>query len=289
VDVVGLDKTGTVTEGALTVTEADERTLRVAAGLERFSVHPIALAITAAASERGIALPAGQEIREMAGEGIEGTVDGRRWMLRTAGPGAVELVSDPRTEREARAGIIRLGDAIRPDAAAAVRALRDAGVQVELLTGDHREAAERIGRAAGVEAVQERLTPTEKAEWVRSRQASGRRVAFVGDGLNDGPALAAADVGLAMSSGAASSVLVADGILASRSLGSVPAGIHAGRAAARMTRSSQVQSIVYNVLAVAAAVAGLVGPLVAALLMPLSSLAVIWNASRVESLVRRGE
>ncbi|MDH4132492.1 MAG: HAD-IC family P-type ATPase, partial [Gemmatimonadota bacterium] len=169
------------------------------------------------------------------------------------------------------------------------RALRDAGLKIALLTGDHGDAAREIGQRSGVDDVGARLDPAAKAAWVRARQAEGQRVLFAGDGLNDGPALAAADVGLAMSTGAASSVLVADGILASRALGPIPAGIRAGRAARRMIRSSQIQSIGYNVLAVAAAVAGLVNPLVAAVLMPLSSIAVIWNAARVERLVRQGD
>jgi len=289
VEIIGLDKTGTVTQGSLVVTEADDRILRIAAGLERYSVHPIARAITAAASERGIPLPSGSGIREAPGSGISGIVDGQRWALRSAGTGAVELISSPPSGIEAVAGRIQLGDAIRPDAADAIRALRTAGLQVALLTGDHGDAAREIGQRSGVDDVEARLDPTAKAAWVRNRQAEGQRVLFAGDGLNDGPALAAADVGLAMSSGAASSVLVADGILASRSLGPIPAGVRAGRAALRMIRSSQIQSIGYNLVAVAAAVAGLVNPLVAAVLMPLSSIVVIWNATRVERLVREGD
>jgi Cu+-exporting ATPase len=271
------------------VTEAAAATLRIAAGLERYSVHPIARAITAAASERGIPLPAGSGIRESPGSGISGTVDGQRWTLRSAGAGAVELVSHSPAGIDTLAGAIHLGDAIRPDAADAIRNLRSAGLQIALLTGDHDAAAREIGQRSGVDDVGARLDPAAKAAWVRTRQAEGQKVLFAGDGLNDGPALAAADVGLAMSCGAASSVLVADGILASRSLGPIPAGVRAGRAALQMIRSSQVQSIGYNLVAVAAAVAGLVNPLVAAVLMPLSSIVVIWNATRVERLVRQGD
>ena len=289
VDIIGLDKTGTITEGALVVTDADDGTLRIAAGLERYSVHPIARAITAAASERGIPLPAGSGIRESPGSGISGIVDGQRWTLRSAGAGAVELIRHSPAGTETVAGLIQLGDAIRPDAAEAIRALRTAGLQIALLTGDHGDAAREIGQRSGVDDVGARLGPTDKAAWVRARQAEGQRVLFAGDGLNDGPALAAADVGLAMSTGAASSVLVADGILASRALGPIPAGVRAGRAALRMIRSSQIQSIGYNLVAVAAAVAGLVNPLVAAVLMPLSSIVVIWNATRVERLVHQGD
>ena len=283
-----LDKTGTVTLGEITVTEASDPVLRIAAGLERYSSHPIARAITAAAAQRGIPLPSATAVRETAGDGIEGVVDGTRWHLGSAGPGVVVLRqagADPAADW----GLIRLGDALRPDAAAAIRQLNALGVETGLLTGDHAEVAAAVGRASGVDDVVPQVSPGGKAVWIRSRQAEGQKVLFVGDGLNDGPALAAADVGLAMARGSASSILVADGIVAGRSLAPVVAGIRAARAASRMVRRSAWQSIAYNLLSVAAAAAGWVNPLIAAILMPLSSGLVIWNASRVETLVNREE
>ncbi len=290
VNVVGLDKTGTVTAGAIGVTDANDATIRIAAGLERYSGHPIARAITQEAADRGIPLPQATEVRETPGVGISGVVDGRRWELRAAGPGAVELVADSSARnRDAHSALIRLGDAIRPDASAAVARLRALGLRTTLLTGDYAEVADRIGREAGVDYVVARVDPAAKAEWIRRRQAAGERILFVGDGLNDGPALATANVGIAMGTGAASSVLVADAIVSSGTLAPVAAGIRAGRVAEQMTRSSQLGSIVYNIVAVGAAAAGLVNPLVAAVLMPLSSVLVIWNAARVERVVRRGD
>lgn len=283
VDVAGLDKTGTVTAGAVAVTAADDATLRIAAGLERYSSHPIARAIVAEASARGIPLPAAAQVREVPGTGISGEVDGRRWDLAAGTPGSVRL-----TGGEAEA-TIQLGDAIRPDAAESVATLAALGITSVLLTGDHAEVARRIAAAAGIGQIAARQDPEAKAAWVRARQAEGHRVLLAGDGLNDGPALAAADVGLAMSSGAASSVLVADGIVSSGSLRPVVAGIRAARAAARAIRASQRRSIGYNILAVGAAAAGWVNPLVAAVLMPLSSGMVIWSAARVEHAVRREE
>jgi Cu2+-exporting ATPase len=284
VDVVALDKTGTVTAGAMSVAAASDDGLRVAAGLERYSSHPIARAIVAEASARGIPLPAGADVREEPGAGMAGTVDGRRWTLRRGGPGEVRLVDDRGAER-----IIRLGDATRADAAATVGELRRSGRRVVLVTGDHPEVARRVARETGVEEVVAGADPAAKAAWIERARGEGHRVLFAGDGLNDGPALAASDVGIAMGTGAASSVLVADGVISTGSLGPLLAGLRAARAAERVIRRNQRFSIGYNVLAVGAAAAGLVNPLVAAVLMPLSSGVVIWGASRVEASVRRSE
>jgi Cu+-exporting ATPase len=285
-DRIALDKTGTVTAGALLVTHASDADLRIAAGLERYSSHPIARAITAEATRRGIPLPQATEVQEVPGEGISGVVDGRRWELRSAGAGLVALRRAGAPEGTTPT-TITLGDASRNGASAAVARLQDLGLSVTLLTGDHRDIALAIGREAGITEILARLDPAAKTRWIAAARSSGQRVAFVGDGLNDGPALAEADVGIAMAEGAASSVLVADGIVARGSLTPVVAGIVASRAATRMIRISQRRALAYNALAVTAAAAGLVNPLVAAVLMPLSSGLVIWNAARVEGLVAR--
>jgi len=180
-----------------------------------------------------------------------------------------------------------LGDAVRPDSGRIVGRLADLGLDVALLTGDHRDVAERIAESTGIGTVLARLDPMAKAEWVRARQREGRHVLFAGDGVNDGPGLAAADVGVAMGRGAASSILVADGVISSGSLAPLPVGIIAARACRKAIRVNQVRSIGYNILAVSAAAAGWINPLVAAILMPLSSALVIWGASRVEATVRR--
>ena len=158
-----------------------------------------------------------------------------------------------------------------------------------LLTGDHLETAARIGGAAGVDEIVAQQDPMAKASWIAARQAEGHIVAFAGDGINDGSALAAADVGIAMGQGASSSVLVADGVIATDSLGPLLAGRRAARAARRAIAVNLRRSLVYNILAVTAAVSGWVNPLVAAVLMPLSSGLVIWGASRVEAGVRKAE
>ncbi len=284
VDLAVLDKTGTVTHGAMAILHADDAVLRVAAALERYSSHPIASAIVAEAAHRGIPLPQAREVVETAGHGIRGVVDGGAWELVSAGPGEVILFGG-----DHQTGRIRLGDAARRDAARSVTALHRLGVRTALLTGDHPDAATAIAATAGITEVAARMAPEAKASWIRRRQGAGHRVLFAGDGLNDGPALAAADVGVAMATGSASSVLVADGIVSTASLAPLSAGIRAARIVERLIREGQHVSVLYNALAVAAAVAGLINPLVAAVLMPLSSSVVIWNAARVERMMRTGD
>lgn len=283
VDTVGLDKTGTVTAGELQVVDAADGTLRIAAGLERFSGHPVARAIVDEAVARGIPLPEGRDVREIAGRGVTGRVDGTEWRLEGGGPGEV-ILRGPAGE----AGRVGLGDSVRPDSAEAVSELRARGLEVVLLTGDRVEVAERIAGEAGVSSVRGEVDPGGKRDWVLGERAAGHRVLFAGDGLNDGPALAAADVGVAMGSGAASSVLVADGVISTWSLGPLVWGFRAAAACEKAIFWNQRRSIAYNVLAVSAAAAGWINPLVAAILMPASSAMVIWGSSRVEASMKGG-
>jgi Cu2+-exporting ATPase len=284
VTVVALDKTGTVTAGDLRVVAADDAALRVAAGLERYSIHPIARAIVAEAARREIPLPRAADLREIPGVGVRGVIDGRVWTLASDGPGRVRLAGAGAAD-----AVIRLGDTMRDGSAATVAALRGEGRRVLLLTGDHADVAARVAAAAGIADVTAGVDPATKRAAVERLRRAGERVLFAGDGLNDGPALAAADVGIAMGHGAASSVLVADGVVSSATLAPLVAGFRAARAADRAIRANLRFSLAYNVLAVAAAAVGFVNPLVAAILMPVSSAMVIWGAARVESRVRREE
>jgi Cu2+-exporting ATPase len=284
VDLVALDKTGTVTAGDLEVVAGEDEALRIASGLERFSGHPIARAITRAAVERGIPLAVAEEVHEEAGFGIRGRIDGKEWEIRSGGPGTV-LVKGA----GGPSWTIALGDRVREDSRRTVQAVLSTGREVVLLTGDVGEVAERMALEAGIEKALAEMDPTEKAAWIRRKRDEGRCVLFAGDGINDGPGLARADVGIAMGTGAASSILVADGVISVPSLRPILSGFRASEAASRSIRSNQVRSIVYNIGAVAVAAAGLVNPLVAAVLMPLSSGMVIWGASRVERRVGSGD
>lgn len=282
VDVVLLDKTGTLTAGEPEVVDADDVTLRLAAGVERSSTHPIARAIVEAATRRGIALPVAEDVVETPGIGIEGRVDGRVVRIRALGPGEVIVTADRFVGR------VRLRDVVRPDAAATIAALRKLA-EVRVVSGDHPDVARRVAREVGVDDVAAGVGPDGKRRLVAALEAGGRRVLFAGDGLNDGPALAAAHVGVAMGSGAASSVLVADAVVARHALAPVVAAIRAGRATRRVIRGNLARSLAYNAVAVLAAALGLVNPLVAAVLMPLSSAMVTWGAAGVERRVAAEE
>jgi heavy metal translocating P-type ATPase len=279
VDVVALDKTGTVTGGAPVVVSADDEVLRIAAGLERASTHPIAAAIRKAAAERGLPLPFADELREEPGVGVSGVVDGARWALRSGGAGEVHLHGD------GIVGRIGLRDVQRTDAIGVVAALK-ARARVALLTGDHPDVAERLAASVRPDEWHARTTPQDKADWIAARQADGRGVLFVGDGLNDGPALVKADVGLVMHTGAAASVLAADGIVLTDGLGPVLAALRVSEVVRATVRANLIRSVFYNATAVTAAMFGYVDPLVAALLMPASSLLVLWGGLRVEPRVR---
>lgn len=274
VERVVLDKTGTLTGGVPEVVSALDEPLRLAAGLERASTHPIARALRSEALKRGLALPIPSGVVEVVGEGLEGVVDGRRLRLRGGGDGEVVL-----HDGDTRHTLV-LQDRLRPDSAAVVAGLHALGLETLVLSGDREGVARRIAEAAGVGGVQIG-TPSEKAEVVRTTDC------FVGDGLNDVLALQRAGVGLAMHRGAAPSVMAADGVVAHPSLRPVLAGVVAAREADRARRSSRRRAVVYNLVAVAAALAGFVNPLVAAVAMPLSSALVIAAAVGVEGRVAR--
>lgn len=280
IDTVVLDKTGTVTLGEPVVIQASDRALEVGAALERASIHPIAKAIVAAAAERGIPLDRAAETVEVAGVGLTGSLHGVRWTAESGGPNTVRLIGDDGSQHE-----IQVQDTLRVDAAEAIDELRTQGLHVVLLTGDRTDVGRSVSESLGGLPFEAEVSPLKKVEWVTRRQQDGHRVLFLGDGLNDGPALAAADVGLAMEGGAGSTILAGQGVVAGGRLGSVLSGIGAAREATRSIRRSRHRAIAYNGFAVSAAMLGWINPLVAATLMPLSSLMVIWEAKRIEPRV----
>ena len=303
VDTVVLDKTGTVTEGRMTVVgvaavagSSDDAVLRAAGSVEAASEHPIARAVTAAAEALG-PLPPVTSFRSVPGVGTTGNVDGHDLEVGRAEVGDAALpetlaahvhewVGAGRTvvvvRRDGRPlGVIAVADALRPSARAAVRALQAMGLRCVLVSGDNGPTVRAVGAAIGVDEVVAAALPGEKAALVRSLQRQGRSVAVVGDGVNDAPALASADLGLAVGSGTDVAIDAADLVVVRDDLRVVAAALALARQTLRTIRSNLVWAFGYNVVAIPVAALGLLDPLVAGGAMAISSGLVVWNSSRL--------
>ncbi|QNP40413.1 heavy metal translocating P-type ATPase [Lysobacter solisilvae (ex Woo and Kim 2020)] len=287
-DVV-FDKTGTLGDGQprlLDVTAFDgmdrAHALRIATALERDSGHPLAHAFTTAEPQPAAPLAANDVIAS-AGQGLEGSVEGTRWRLGHArfacdrdDDGAVWLGDGRRASAR-----FEIRESERHGAREALQALRDAGMHVHLSSGDAADAVARFAQALGIVDAHARQTPEAKLALVRRLQHEGRHVAMVGDGSNDAPVLAGADVSIAMGEGAALAQGAADLVMTSPSLTRIPAAIALARRTRRIVRQNLGWALAYNLLALPLAMAGLVTPWLAALGMTLSSLAVTLNALRL--------
>lgn len=304
VDTVVFDKTGTITPGQLVVEsftvvgDSDEAEVRrLAASVESQSEHPLARAI---AADHGTDVLPVSDLEITPGRGAAGTVAGQRIFVgneRALGEG-VDLSTATAVLEAARdrgatpvlvaidnrvAGVFVLTDTVRPSAADAVRRLRDRGLEVILLTGDHERAAAAVARQAGIDTWIAEVLPADKAGEVSRLQAEGRQVAMVGDGINDAAALATADLGLAMVSGTDVAMKSADIICVRENLGVVPDAISLSRATLRTIRGNLVWAFGYNAAAIPLAAAGLLNPLIAGFAMSLSSLFVVGNSLRLRS------
>ncbi len=307
VDTVVLDKTGTVTTGRMALVSAhpaagveEAELLRLAGALEDASEHPVARAVAAAARSRGT-LPAVTGFASTGGLGVEGVVEGRAvaagrasWLeQRWAQPLPAELAA-ARESAEAAGrtavavgwdgaarGLLVVADAVRPTSAAAVARLRALGLRPVLLTGDNARAARAVAAQVGVEEVVAEVLPEGKVEVVRRLQREGRTVAVVGDGVNDAPALAAADLGIAVGTGTDVAAHAADLTLVRDDLVAAVDALRLSRATLRTIRVNLFWAFAYNVAALPLAVAGLLNPLVAGLAMALSSLFVVTNSLRL--------
>jgi P-type Cu+ transporter len=313
VDTLVIDKTGTLTEGKpkLVTVEAvagqsSTELLELAATLERGSEHPLAAAIAAGAEERGIALGSAKDFRSVTGKGVVGRVDGhdvalgnRRLMddLRVSLGPLVERAEMLRRDGQTvmfvavdgqPAGLVGVADPIKSTTPEAVALLRASGLRIIMLTGDSRATAEAVARKLGIQDVDAEVLPEQKIAVVKRLQAEGHRVAMVGDGVNDAPALAQADVGIAMGTGTDVAMQSADVTLVKGDLRGIARARRLSQATMRNIRQNLFFAFVYNALGVPIA-AGvlypffglLLSPIIASAAMTFSSVSVIANALRL--------
>ena len=316
VDTLIVDKTGTLTEGKPAVASvlpvdvvADTHLLSVAAGLERGSEHPLAAAITEAATDRGLTVPAADSFHAEVGLGVTGVVDGRPVRLGTAellnanGVDVTPLANRADTlRREGQtvvyvaiggelAGLIGVTDPVKPGTSDAVAQLREDGLRIVMATGDNPATAEAVASRLGLDEVIAGLLPADKQRIVNERQAMGQVVAMAGDGINDAPALAAADVGMAMGTGTDVAVESAGITLIGGDLHAIVRARRLSRATMRNIRQNLFLAFVYNAVGVPVAAGALypvlgllISPMWASAAMALSSLAVIFNALRLRNV-----
>jgi Cu+-exporting ATPase len=280
VDTVVLDKTGTVTQGrpkltgiAVRAPWTEEEVLALAAAAERYSEHPIGKAIVEAAGELALAVAEPDAFESEAGHAVRARVSGHE--IEVGRPGVTVRIDG------AIAGELEIADAIRPEAREAVATLRAMNIDVVLLTGDRRQTAETIAGEAGIDQVMAEVAPAGKVAAIKKLQTAGRHVAMAGDGINDAPALAQADLGIAMGSGTDVAMEAAEITLMRPDLRLVPESIDLARRTLRVIRQNLFWAFAYNVVGIPLAALGLLSPMIASAAMAASSVTVVGNSLRL--------
>jgi Cu+-exporting ATPase len=303
IDVVMLDKTGTLTEGKPTVTAVvsmmgnEDELLRLAASVEQSSEHLLAHAVVAAARARNLAILNASDFENLAGKGVQASVAGTRVIVgspRFLEEAGLALAAQDQAiiqehETQARtvvgiavdgkfAGIIAIADTIKPDAKPAIERLHAKGLQIVMITGDNVRVAEVIARQLGIERVFAEVLPSDKAERVRELRRQGLRVAFVGDGINDAPALALADLGIAMGTGTDIAIEAGNIVLVKGNPMKIVEALALSRLTFRTVRQNLFWAFFYNIAAIPLAALGLLNPMIAAGAMAISSVSVVGNS-----------
>jgi Cu+-exporting ATPase len=315
-----LDKTGTITHGQPALTDVmtadgftEAEVLRMAAAVEKSSEHPLAAAIVEGAQGRGLDLPDAGQFQAIPGHGVEATVEKRQVLLgnlklmrdRGLSPGGLEgqaarLADDGKTPMYVAidgqaAGIVAVADTVKEDSRAAIQALKRMGLEVVMITGDNERTAKAIAQQVGVERVMAEVLPQDKAFNVQKLQLEGKKVAMIGDGINDAPALAQADVGMAIGTGTDVAIEASDITLIKGSLRGVVLAIQISRTTVRNVYQNLVGAFIYNALGIPVALGALypltgmlLSPLMAAVAMSFSSVTVIANANRLKRFRPQG-
>ncbi|MEQ1945731.1 MAG: heavy metal translocating P-type ATPase [Bryobacteraceae bacterium] len=297
-DTVVLDKTGTLTEGHPRITEAavsqtlafvSDDVLRWVAATEKRSEHPLAQAVVAYAESRGLSIPEATDFRSLTGRGVAAKVEGHEVLagnaalLRESGLHVPETSSTLLIAVDGTfAGSLTVADPIRPGAVDAVRHFREMHLNVVLLSGDRRENAEAIAKEAGISRVIAEVLPDGKVAEIRKLQSEGHVVAMAGDGINDAPALAQADIGFAMGSGTSIAMEAGDVTLLRADLLGVAHAIALSRATWKVMKQNLGWALGYNLIAIPGAALGYLNPIIASAAMALSSVSVVTNSLRLK-------